>query len=332
MSRLRLALLLALAACGSKSKGPPLAPLPPDSQNTAAQQPAPPEEPEPPPVPAGPIELTVAAVDTSVKLVNPGKGKRAPLKLTTQVGTKQEVEIALDFALSQSVTIDGQKQSDSDVVPTVVLAGDAEVTNIDGASTGYVVTITGTDARDVAGSKVPLDKFKPILASAVGLTLAGTVGANGATGEVKLKLDRPTEASAQVLELIALTMPPWPLFPTEPVGVGAKWQTTTKTKLAGRLDVTQITDYELVAYKNATWTIKGKTKITGADQMMQGGKISKITGTGAHEVSLVDGKLYPTQKASVDASFTASEAEPAPGAPAAAIDFQVKIGGAITAK
>jgi microcystin-dependent protein len=78
------------------------------------------------------------------------------------------------------------------------------------------------------------------------------------------------------------------------------------------------------------WTIKGTTKVTGADQMMQGGKITKIAGTGTTEVTLTDGKL-PTYKHALEATFTASEAEPKTANPAS-LDFKIKIGGAITAK
>ncbi|MEO8704922.1 MAG: hypothetical protein ABI867_33020 [Kofleriaceae bacterium] len=327
-----LALVLLVAAC-TKSKGPPLAPLPPDNPPVAAA-PADAAKPDPAaekparPVPTGPLEVKVPAAKTTVKLVNAGKGKRAPLKLTAKVGNKQQVEIALDFALTQSAG----GQSQSDIVPTVVLAGDAEAKSVDkDGAAAYTLTINKTDARAVAGTAVPLDKFKEILASTNGLVFDGSVGANGATGDITMKLAKQGEASAQVLELVRLTLPSWPALPTEPVGVGAKWQATTLTKLADRLDVTQVVDYELVAFANNTWTIKGTTKITGADQMMQGGKITKIAGKGTTEATLVDGKLYPNHKTAVEATFTASEPDAKPGTPAATLDFNVKIAGAVTA-
>ena len=218
-------------------------------------------------------------------------------------------------------------------MPTVVLAGNAETKTVDkDGNAEYALTITKTDARAVTGSMVPIDKFKEILASTNGVVLGGTVAANGATGEVTMKLEKQGEASGQVLELVRLTLPAWPPLPTEPVGVGARWQATTPTKLADRLDVTQVTEYELVSYKNNVWTIKGTTKITGADQVMQGGKITKIAGTGTTDITFVDGALYPSQKTAVEATFIASEPDAKPGATPATLDFNVKIGGAITAK
>lgn len=338
---LRASLLLAfvvplVVACGNKSKGPPLAPLPPD-EPTAAATPdaavAEPEEPTPPPA-LGPIEATIPTNEVAVKLVSPGKGKRVALKLAPKPGTKQQVELVLDFSLTQSAEVGGTKQSQTDVVPTVVLGGEGEAKAVgaDGA-VEYALAIAKTDARETPGSQVPIDKFRGIMTSLVGLTFSGKVGANGATSPVSVKLEKPGEASAQVIDLVGLTLPVWPPLPAEPVGVGAKWQATSPLKLAGRLDVTQTIDYELVSYKNNTWTIKGKIKITGADQMMQGGRITKIAGSGTHEITLVDGALYPTHKRELAATFTASEATPPKaGEQLAALNFEVKLGGAVTAK
>jgi hypothetical protein len=47
-------------------------------------------------------------------------------------------------------------------------------------------------------------------------------------------LEKQGEASAQVLDLVRLTLSAWPGLPTEPIAVGAKWTATTNTKLADR--------------------------------------------------------------------------------------------------
>jgi hypothetical protein len=334
-------LAVVLAACGNKAKGPELAPLPPDNPVAETKPDAAVEEPpEVPvrPVPIGPLQVTLPGPTFTVKLVNGGKGKKTPLKLSAKAGGKQEIELALDFGITQSADVPNaegklERQSQADIVPTVVLGGNAEVAAVepDGRAT-YALTITKTDARAVANSQVPVDKFRPILESVIGLKLSGSVGANGATGDTKLDLEKQAEASAQVIELVGLTLPPWPPLPAEPIGEGAKWTATRALKLAGRLDVTQTTDYQLVSYKNGTWTIKGTTKITGADQTMQGGKITKITGTGTTEVTLVDGALFPTHKSVLAATFTASEPDPKPDTKVAKLDFLVNIGSAVTAK
>lgn len=321
----RFALLLAFAACGG---GKPVAtsPLPPDKPAPLVEEKKP-VEPTPPPAPTGPLEAKIPATTTTVKLVSAGKGKKEALKLGAKAGNKQAVEVALDFTLKQSVGA----QSAEEVVPTIVLTGDAETKAADGGNFEYALVVSKTDARETAGAKIPMDKFRAAIASLMGLSIGGSVGANGATGEVTMKIEKQTEATAQALELVRLTLPAWPAFPTEPVGAGAKWKATTTTRIANRLEVDQVTDYELVSHKNGTWTIKGKTTVKGKDQEMGEGNdkatVSKIAGAGTSEITLADGALYPSHKSSVQTTFTASDPTGKQ-----TVDFAIKVGSAITAK
>jgi len=324
MNRVSLVLLAAAAAAcgGNKSKQANLAPLPAEPQPVAeAPKPEPAPTPAPAPAPLAPLEVKVAAPTVEVKLVAGGRGKKAPLRYTAKAGTKQPVELAMDFASKQSM--DGQ--SEEQVVPTVVLAGDAEITAVRDGAAEYALAVTTTDAREVKGSQVPLDKFKIALASLAGLVISGSVGANGAAGDVTLRIEKPDPLSAGALDLIRLTLPQWPVLPKEPVGVGAKWKATTSAKLADKLDVTQVTTYELTAKKGSTYTIKGTTTVTGKDQEVGGGKISKISGTGTSQVTLVDGALFPTHASSLETNFTASEGDKS-------MQFTIKVGGAVTPK
>ncbi|MBA2539910.1 MAG: hypothetical protein H0V17_09775 [Deltaproteobacteria bacterium] len=335
MKRLALvSVLVGAFACGNKAKGPPLAPLPPDEKVEELPKPDPTPKVEEPvsKAPVGPLDLKIAARTITVKLLNPGRGKRLPLKVAPKQGGTQAVELALDFGVTQSLR--GSKDPEDtavDYVPTVVLSGKAETKAVAADGADFVLTVDKTDALEMKDAKVPMAKFREVLASTVGLQISGKIGANGATGEITMHLEKQAEASAQVLDLVRLTMPSWPPLPTEPVGVGAKWQATTEFKLADRLDVKAITDYEVTAFKAGVWTIKGTTKVTGADQLMQGGKISKIAGTGTVELTFTDGQLFPTFKQRLETTFSASEAEPkAPNPPT--IDFKIAIGAAVTAK
>ncbi|HEU4731031.1 MAG TPA: hypothetical protein VFT22_24220 [Kofleriaceae bacterium] len=326
MNRLSLLVIAAACAtaCGGASKPPPTAPLPDDTKQAP---PPPPAETKPPPAPAaeakpapppGPIEIKIPPRDTTVKLVSGGKGKKAALRYSAKPGTKQAVELAIDFA--------GKQDTEEQVVPTIVLFGDAEIKGIDkGGNAEYTMTVTGTDAREVAGSNAPLDKFKEVLTSLSGLTIDGTLGPSGVAGEVTLRMAHPPVHATEALELIRVTLPTLPVLPTEALGVGAKWQSTTSAKLADRLAVTQVTDYEVVAHKGASWTIKGTTKVTGADQEIEDSKISQITGTGTSETTITDGALYPAHKSSVETTFKASEKDKS-------AQFAIKVGGAVTPK
>jgi hypothetical protein len=321
----RLLWIAVVAACGGTSKPAPTAPLPGEPKEATAA-PAPPAEakapdpvaPAPPAPPAGPVEVKIPAPQTTVKIVSGGKGKKEAVRYSAKPGAKQAIELAMDFA--------GKQDSDEQIVPTIVLTGEAETKAVDkDGNAEYMVTVTGTDARTVAGSQVPVDKFKAVIGALTGLTIGGTLGTTGVAGELTLRIEAPRDNAADTLELLRLTFPILPVLPKEAVGVGAKWQSTTAAKLADRLDVTQVTEYELVAHQGATWTIKGTTKVSGKDQNIEDSKVSAITGSGTSETTISAGSLYPAHKASLETQFKAQEKDKQ-------TQFTIKVGGAVTPK
>jgi hypothetical protein len=324
MSRWSILLLVAATACGGTPKSAPISPLPGDKP--AEPAPVAKKEPEPAPPaehkPVEPVVVKIPATKIAVKLVSPGKGKRAPLRYTAKPGDKQQVELAMDFSAKQT---EAGKTTDQ-TVPTMVLVGDAEATTVDkDGNTAFTLTVSGTDAREVKDAKPSADQFKQVVQALTGLTISSTLGANGVAGDVTLRIEKPSELSSSVLELVRLTLPSLPVLPAEPVGVGAKWQATANAKLSDSLDITQVTDYELVAHKGTMWTIKGTTKVSGADQTLEGGKITSIKGTGSTEATLADGTLYPVSRTSLQTEFTASEGDKS-------VQFGLKVGGTITPK
>jgi hypothetical protein len=255
--------------------------------------------------------------------MSPGKGKRAVLRYTATAGAKQAVELAVDYDGAQS---GGAQAADSQVLPTIVLVGDAETTAVapDGAA-DFKLTVGSTDARMVPGSRVPLEAFKAIIGQLAGLTINGHRNANGSAGDTTLRLETSNpQPLAPMLELLRITWPSWPVLPAEPIGVGAKWRATTTSKFAGKLEVTQVTDYELAAHTGANWTLKGKTVTSGKEQQLDGGKITDVGGSGSSETTIADGALYPTHKVNTETAFTASDGNEA-------VKFTIKIGGAIGA-
>jgi hypothetical protein len=330
MRRLLL-MIVAAAACGGSPKPTQLAPLPDDpkpaSSTPGEVKPATPDpvavKPEPPavkppPGPPAPIEIRISPPPTTIKVVSGGKGKKELVRYTAKPGGKQAIEFAMDFT--------GKQDTNEQVIPTIVLTGEAETTAVDKDGTAaYRVTITGMDARAVTGSNVPVDKFKDVLSALAGLTIDGKLGKSGAAGDVTLRIEKPREHAAETLELIRTTLPALPMLPSEAVGVGAKWQATTTAKLAERLDIAQVTDYELIAHKGTTWTIKGTTKVTGKDQEIESSKVSSITGSGEIELTITDGALYPSFKSSLETQFTASVQDKS-------LQFLLKVGGSVTPK
>jgi len=307
MRRYLMVALVAAAACTKKTDPlPPMPPDPPPKPEAEKVAEPPPKPAEPPPKPQ-PVDASLAAPKVTVKLVSPGKGKRAPLKVTPKAGAKQAIELALDFG--QRAEQGTNKEADP--ILTFVFAGDAEVKDVDkdGAAT-YGVVVTDVDARAV-GATVSADKLaalKQDLAVLKGLVIGGAIAANGSGSELKLHLDAAGDKGRAALELLQLALPTWPVLPVEPIAVGAKWQVVAVTKMVQTpIEVTHTTEYELVAHKGDAWTIKGTTKVTGTDQSFGPAQVSKIGGTGTIEVAVVDGALYPTMKTTLSTEFVAAK-------------------------
>jgi hypothetical protein len=237
-------LACAICACGHPAKPttppPPLVDPKPDTADTKPADTKP--DVKPPPKDPDPIDVPLAAARTTYKLVNPGKGTKAVMKINGEKGAKQTLELALDFAGKQVAPADlGGTQED--VAPTLVLASDLEVTDNDASGSKFKVSFTGVDARDRPGAKATKDQFKTELAVLAGTVLSGSVSASGQLANMTLHVDKPTDKTMAALELVRISMlPMWPVLPTEAVGVGAKWTVTSTYTIADRIEATQTTD------------------------------------------------------------------------------------------
>lgn len=328
MSRISLLLCVVAFACGGTSKPAPT-PLPPDppaapaepTASTPAPTPTAPKEEEPPPL--GPISVTLEPQDVKVKLVSAGKGKKTKLAYAPKAGAKQAVEMTIDFYGKQEApaNLGGDEENG---MPTLVLVGDGEAKTADKDASEVAFTVTSTDARPYPGrDQAPIDAVKQLLTSATGLSVSGKVAPNGVAGGTTLAHDKPTRGTAEVMQIFAIAAPHWPILPAQPVGAGAKWKATETLKIMGKVVATAVTDYEVVSKKGTTWTIKGKTKVTGTDQEIEGAKYSAIKGTGETEATIVEGELFPTFKTKFDASLQAA-------APDGVIKLAMQIGTAVT--
>lgn len=323
-----LLIVAALAACSSPK--PAAAPQPPESRAVARPAAAQADQAQgaqgaetKAAMPAGPVEMKVPPAQTTVKLVSDGQGKKQVLRYSARPGARQTVEVAMDFT--------GRQDSEEATAPTIVLTCDARTGAVDkDGAADVTLTVTGADARPVAGSDRTPQDLKPALAGLAGLTIAGKRGANGATGETTLRLAHPPAHGDDALGLIRETLPVLPVLPTEPVGVGAKWQSTTAARLADKLDITQVTDYEVVAHDGASWTIKGTTRVSGKDQKIDSATISAISGTGTSETTLAEGAVYPVHKEQLETTFKASDPESAD--PGKTVQFTIKVGDTVTPK
>jgi hypothetical protein len=320
MRRLPLILVVA-AACGSSPRPPATvakqAPRPPAAAPRAAHA-EPDAEPDPDDdtatMPGAPVETRIAAAQTTVKVLSDGKGKKQVLRYAAQAGARQALEIALDFT--------GRQDSDEEVVPTIVLAGDAEARMVDKDGAELVLTVASVDVRPVAGAG-SVDQYRPVLSKMAGLTIDGRRAANGAASEIALRIENPPDHAKDALALIRQALPTVPVLPAQAIGVGARWQATSLVQIAGKIDVTEVTDYEVVGHDGAVWTIKGTAKVSGKDQVVEDARITAISGAGASETRLTEGALYPSHKESLQIQFQVSDTEKS-------TQFVLKLAGTIT--
>jgi hypothetical protein len=306
----RILFVALVSACSHPAK--PTTPPPPltdPTPVTADTKPADPKPKDPTPVKPkepDPIDVPLATGKTTYKLVSPGKGTKAVLKIDGKAGAKQVLELALDFAGKQ-VAPKELGGTQEDVAPTLVLASELEAGDADKDGLKFKVTFTGVDARDRPGAKATKEQFKSELGVLAGTVLSGSVSASGQLANMSLHVDKPTDKTMAALELVRISMMPmWPVLPTEAIGPGAKWQVTSAYTIADRIDATQTTDYEIVSHKGTAWVIKASTKLKGADQTIKDTKFEKIAGSGSFEGTLSDGVFLPTTTTKLTTDFTAS--------------------------
>ncbi|MEZ4363471.1 MAG: hypothetical protein R3B48_25070 [Kofleriaceae bacterium] len=298
-SSVAFALLACAVACGGSSgsnsntipdsKLDPAAGAP-QAEPAPPTEPAPPAEPAPPPPPAEPVTMVLPAPKTTVKLLSPGKGARAPLRVAPTASSKQQVELIMDATIEQAPV--GQ-QPQTVTMPTVVLSGTGEATAVaaDGAST-YHTVIDAVDARDRANQSIPPAALKTQISSLLGMTVDGTVTAAGGVGETTYRIEKPEHTTAGALESLKLMLPTWVPLPAVPVGVGARWEVTEESEING-IATTHVTTYKLVSRNKDGATISGETKVTGANQTLQGVEVSEISGSGHVDAVFAPGALYP---------------------------------------
>lgn len=300
----RYLLLTLVAACGHSAK-PATAPIV-DPKPVADSKPEAGTEKPPEAKPAlDPIDVPVAAAKTSYKLVSRGKGPKAVLQIDAKAGSKQALNLAIDFAGKQ-VAPKELGGTQEEVAPTLILASELEAGEADGNGRKFKLTFTGVDANDRTGAKATKEQFKTELGILIGTVLGGSVSASGQLANMTLHVDKPTDKTMAALELIRISMMPmWPVLPTEAIGVGAKWRVTSTYTIADRLEATRTTDYEVVSHNGSAWELKAATKISGEAQTIRDTKFEKIGGSGSFQGTLSDGVFAPTSSTKMKTDFTA---------------------------
>jgi hypothetical protein len=232
-----------------------------------------------------------------IKLTAAGSGPKQALRFTAKAGMKKVLVLAMDMGMT--ITVGGMPRTQQ--VPTIKMSMDIVVASV--AANGDIrydfklreSEVVTDDPNDPVAASV-----KQALSGMTGLGGSAVVTNRGFTQKVDVNV--PAGANAQVVQFVdslkqSIGQMSAPL-PEEPVGVGAKWETTIKLQQNG-LELQQVGTNELVALDGNTITLDLGVKQTAAPQTIEkdGTKVElkSYTGSGGGHTTIDLTQLVPSK-------------------------------------
>lgn len=222
-----------------------------------------------------------------VKLIDAGSEPRKVLSLHPAVGDKQSMTLTTKMSMSMTM---GQNSMPAMDIPGTTQTMEVTVQDVaaDGEIT-YAMTFGAPTVEDTGGANAMMvNAMKTAMAGMAGMTGTAKVSNHGVTRDIHLTL--PPGASPQLSQQLgqikdtisqAATS-----LPTEAVGVGAKWESTTRVKTQG-MTINQTADFTLVSADGDNLMIQSTIHQSAANQSvespaMPGMKVNltKFAGTG----------------------------------------------------
>jgi hypothetical protein len=277
-----LAGVIAMAACGGGQRtepqtGPSQEPEPTEPQQQAEQSAAASEQPvtQAPPEPEPPKEPTVT-------LVEAGAEPRTELRYAPKAKQKERLRMLMDLKLVTQ--IDGQARGV--VVPRMQIDMNLQISSV--AANGdidYDLELMSAKAQPT--KDVPAEAMKALsaeLKKVEGLKGHGTMDARGITKSFEIGVPKSIDPMVkQTLDQLSTAMQnianP---FPTEPVGVGAKWDVKVLYMQQG-MRLEQVNHATLEAKKGNQLTVRMQIEQTAKPQPVP---LSSLPDATAHLLSL----------------------------------------------
>ena len=195
--------------------------------------------------PTVPTPTTTVVPKSAVVLDNPGAQPRQPLVLRMTAGSSAKV--AMVSKLGLKMTIDGQA-APLGVLPATRMVMEQRVDRVDADGTAHFsvafpeVSAVATPGADPAA----VEAVEDALQSLAGMNGAGAVDVRGNVNDVTFDTRSVSDPTLKGMldslssQLGDLSAP----FPTEPVGVGARWTVTSTATITG-LKMTATTHFTL---------------------------------------------------------------------------------------
>jgi hypothetical protein len=225
-----------------------------------------------------------------VKLVDAGSEPRSVLLIRGAPNAVQNLTLAADYVLTK----DGQAQDDHAIAMRV--PGQGSRLAHDEAIGATHRAYHGSGGAYASGFMIVLDDLD-LAEPGRACTVRGPVDPSGAPGDVNFACEHANDARIMSLARLATTwLSPWPVLPSEPIGIGARWQTVTHRAVSGDLVVIVTTNYVLLKRDSGQAHIQGVVAVTGPDQETHGSRISVEGGRGSIDSVITLGSLFAKTK------------------------------------
>jgi hypothetical protein len=212
--------------------------------------------------PSKTTQLAKGSTETSsvgqnqIKLVNAGAEPRQQLRFAPPANTKQTLQMTMNMNMAMSVEGQAQRTLNS---PPIQMTMEAQVKKVDDNGDIHA-DFTYSDADVVAGANTSpemVNAMRSQIKQLVGLSGSMLIDQQGNIKQVNLNLPegldpntkRMVEQMANSLRQISSP------FPSEAVGVGAKWQ-LPNTVTANGMTLNQTATYELVGLQDNVATLE----------------------------------------------------------------------------
>lgn len=242
-----------------------------------------------------------------VKLLDRGKGKRQKLRYQVEAGAKEQLQMDMDIAMKMSMG--GQSLADTRM-PTTRMRMEFDVTEV--TKEGHIrygFRYTGVELLDTPG-------VQPAVRTAMAEAMKGMDSMSGhvLVTDRGLVLEGGFEtgslANPQIQQLLAsleqsIQQMSAPL-PAEAVGVGARWEVSSRYELNG-MSLQQTSRFELVELQGERFTCKVTITQTAKPQQLQlptlppgtRAELVSMKGSGNGEMDVSLDRLAPTSSANV---------------------------------
>lgn len=256
------------------------------------------------PAPSSSSPSTAGAASTGggsstpeIKVLDAGKAPKATLRFAPQKDAKQSIVMAMDMGMTMDLGGGARSQQ----MPTTEMTMDVSITDI--AANGdirYRFELTKIDVLESGGNAALVDAMKTALTGMTGLSGTAHVTNRGFTKDMTVNV--PAGVNPQISQFLdslkqsfsQLTAP----LPEEAVGLGAKWDTSTRITQNG-MTMTQVASNEIVALDGNVLTLAIKLSQTAPRQTIKKdgmtADLERYTGSGTGETTINLGQVVPTK-------------------------------------